>query len=169
MTPDQTALLDEWDSDLRVICHSHYDAAVHIDRRNYALGVPVVVLTTAVGTSVFSAIGKDPATWMLILVGLASLGAAVLAALQTFLKYAERAKKHRQAGAFFGSLLKEIEQTRAVPPADDDAFRKWGNSFRSRWDDVSKESPTIPAPIWKQHYAKQKKKAAPPRAAREDA
>ncbi|GIW52804.1 MAG: hypothetical protein KatS3mg081_2159 [Gemmatimonadales bacterium] len=158
MTPEQIALLDEWDSDLRVICHGHYDAAVHFDRLHYTLGVPVVLLTAAVGTSVFAALGKNPNSFLQILVGLASLGATVLAALQTFLKYSERAEKHRQAGAFFGSLLKEIEQVRAVPPADDASFRKWANSFRTRWDEVSKESLTIPTPMFKKHYAKHKAK-----------
>lgn len=156
MTPQQTALLDEWDSDLRVICHGHYDAAVLAGGRNYALGVPVVVLTAAVGTSVFATLGEIPNTSVQILVGLASLAATVLAALQTFLKYAERAEKHRQSGAFFGSLLKEIEQVRAVPPADEGAFRKWGNSFRGRWDDVSRESPTVPPAIWKRRHAEHK-------------
>ena len=158
MTPEQVALLDEWDSDLRVICHGHYDAAVHVGRRHYTLGVPVVILTTAVGTSVFAALEKNPNSWLQILVGLASLLAAVLAALQTFLKYSERAEKHRQAGAFFGALLKELEQVRAVPPEDDPRFRKWADSFRARWDEVSKESPTIPGHIYRKHYAKHKTK-----------
>jgi len=156
VTTEQVALLDEWDSDLRVICHGHYDAAVQVDRRHYTLGVPVVILTVAVGTSVFAALGKNPNSFLQILVGLASLGAAVLAALQTFFKYAERAEKHRRAGAFFGSLLKEIEQVRAVPPADDGSFRKWANAFRERWDEVSKEAPTIPAPIFTKHLGKHK-------------
>ena len=33
MTSERSALIDDWDSDLRVICHGHYGAAVHLDRR----------------------------------------------------------------------------------------------------------------------------------------
>ncbi|PKN63141.1 MAG: hypothetical protein CVU57_20980 [Deltaproteobacteria bacterium HGW-Deltaproteobacteria-15] len=156
MTPDQKSLLQEWDTDLRVICHGHYDAAVLVERRHHTLGVLVVALTATIGTAVFATLGKNPSSWAQIIVGLASLGASVLAALQTFLKYSERAEKHRQAGAFFGSLLKEIEQIRALPTEDDGAFRKWANSFRSRWDEVSKESPTIPIAIFQRRYAQHK-------------
>jgi len=156
MTEEQNTLLREWDSDLRVICHGHYAAAVHADRRSYALGVPVVLLSTAVGTSIFAALGRHPLQATQVLVGVASFGAAALAALQTFMKYAERAEKHRLAGAFFGSLLKEMEQLRAVPPENDAAFKRWGDSFRNRWDDASKQSPTIPKRIWAVHYAMHK-------------
>jgi hypothetical protein len=67
-------------------------------RLNYLLGVPVVVLTTFVGTSVFATLQEDVNTSLRILVGAVSVFAAVLASLQTFLRYPERAEKHRIAG-----------------------------------------------------------------------
>lgn len=148
-------LLNIWDSDLRVFCHGHYDVATHLDRRNYQLGIPVVVLSAIVGTSVFASVSLDPSLYAKIGVGLISILVAVLGSLQTFLRLAERAEKHREAGARFGALLKEIEQHQAVQIPDDE-LTGWCTDFRVRWDRLSAESPTIPRRIYKKHHAKQK-------------
>jgi uncharacterized membrane protein YidH (DUF202 family) len=46
-----------------------------------------------VGTSVFATAQKQPEPWLQIAVGLASIAAALLASLQTFLGYSERAQE----------------------------------------------------------------------------
>lgn len=153
-------LLWEWDTDLRVICHAHYDAAAETQKRYFRLGVPVIVLSTVVGTSVFATLNTDPHPWIRIVVGLVSITAAVLAALQTFLKHAERAEKHREAGAKYGAFLKEIEQVQALPVSDEDKFREWADSFRQRWNNFSEEAPTVPQKIWERHYERSKTNAS---------
>jgi hypothetical protein len=73
------------------------------------LGIPVVVLTTVVGTTIFSSLGASPDSRLVIVAGLISLLAAVLAALQTFLAFAERAEKHRTAAAAYSTLKRELD------------------------------------------------------------
>jgi hypothetical protein len=160
MVTSRHELLLEWDSDLRLICHAHYDVAVHLDRNNYSFGVPVVVLSVTVGTFTFASFGNETVRVYSLLVGLGSFAAAVLASLQTFLKLPERAERHRRAGALFGSLLKELEQITGSPAMDEERFRKWADAFRQRWDQVSQESPTIPRRFWRRHYEISKKPVA---------
>lgn len=156
MIDNRQALLREWDTDLRLICHGHYDAAVHFDRLNYVLGIPIVLLTAGAGTFTFAQLSARTGGAIQLTVGLASFAAALLASLQTFMRYSERGERHRRAGALFGSLLKEIEQVTGLAPADDAAFKGWAETFRTRWDQVSLESPTVPGKIWALHYSKNK-------------
>ena len=100
----QQELIDVWETDLRIICHAHYDAAVRAEHRNYQLGIPVIVLSVIVGSAIFVSLKKDPSTYVRIIVGLLSLGSVVLALLQTFLKWSERAEKHREAGSKVWSI-----------------------------------------------------------------
>jgi hypothetical protein len=86
--------------------------AKRLQRLHYWLGVPTVVLSAMVGTAVFVALGKVVDVWAQVAVGLTSMTAAVLAALQTFLRFAERAEQNRKLAAGFASLRREIEVVR---------------------------------------------------------
>ena len=136
---------------MRIICHAHYDAAVIIKRYNYLLGIPIVILSTLVGTSLFASLNYSPNNWIKIVFGLVSILVALLASLQTFLKFAERSEKHRESGALFGSLLKEVEQKSFTEFDNETEFNEWCNNFRERWDDLSIKSLTIPPNIWKNY------------------
>lgn len=116
----QQELIDVWETDFRIICHAHYDADVRAEHRNYQLGISVIVLSAIVGSAIF--VSLDPSTYVRIIVGLLSLGSVVLASLQTFFKWSEKAEKHRETGARFGALLKEVEQHKAIPPEDDETL-----------------------------------------------
>jgi len=156
MSDDNLKPLNVWDTDLRIIAHAHYAAAVSLGRRTYQFGVPVIILSTIIGTSVFATIQNSPEMWVKISVGLINFLVALLVALQTFLKYSERAEQHRKAGARYGSLLKELEQYIVIVPSDDE-FKIWISDFRKRWDDLSIEAPTVPKRIWNKYYNKYKK------------
>jgi protein-S-isoprenylcysteine O-methyltransferase Ste14 len=107
MTNEQKQKLKEWQGNFQIFLRGHYDAANRCERLNLWFGIPVVVLSTLVGTSIFSALGLESAPpWAKILVGCVSLLVAILAALQTFLRYSERGEKHRIAGASFAALHK---------------------------------------------------------------
>ena len=79
-------------------CRDRHDVAARLYAKGqYALGIPSLVVSTIVGTSVFAALSSNeaPALW----VGMLSIAAAVLAALQTFMDFGGRSDKHRSAGA----------------------------------------------------------------------
>lgn len=85
---------------------------------------------------------------MRVIFGLLSLLAAGLAAGQTFLRYAERAEKHRAAGAAFGSIRREIEQFQVVGSSDNDKINTFIDGIRNRFDELAANSPEISEKIW---------------------
>jgi SMODS and SLOG-associating 2TM effector domain family 4 len=142
-TPQQ--VLGGWYERVVVTQRAHYLSADYFGARKYWLGIPAVVLSTLVGTSVFATVQKQPALWLQITVGLASVAAALLASLQTFLGYSERAEKHRIAGAKYGALGRELEQVLA---SDATVAPEAMAEIRKRLDDLAVESPNNPLPIY---------------------
>ena len=102
-------LLKDWFHRARVSQFAHYDETNRLNRLHRSLGTATAVLAAISGTSVFATLNDQPHLYWKLLVGLIIVLAAVLAALQTFLNYSERAEKHRVAGARFGSIRREIE------------------------------------------------------------
>ena len=141
-------LLDDWLFRIRKAQLAHIKTAVHFERLNLWLGVPVVILTTFVGTSVFATLQKEASTSFKIATGVASVLAAIMAGLQTFLRYAERAERHRVSGGKYGTLRREIEQRLAFPPSNSDELSDYVGSLRERWDKLSEDCPTAPNRIW---------------------
>ena len=157
MSEKQKDLFITWETDLRVACHGHYEAAVNSSRYNYYLGIPVIILSTIVGTAIFASLEANPETYLQIIFGLLSMLSVVLASLQTFFKFSEKAEKHRKAGRLFGSLLKELEQ-KMVYTENGVSAEGWCTEFRERWDEISDESSTVPKKIWKNQIEKQLKR-----------
>jgi hypothetical protein len=81
-------------------------------------------------------------------VAFASILAAILAAIQTFLRLQERSEKHKVAGVRYGSFKREIEQMSVFPPQGVDELRQFIDGLRIRWDKLVEESPTIPKGVW---------------------
>jgi hypothetical protein len=141
-------LLIDWLLRIRRIQLAHAKSATYFERLNFWLGIPVVALTTLVGTSVFATLQKEAGTSIKIAVGIASVLAAILAGLQTFLRYSERAERHRVTGAKYGVLRREIEQKLALPSTTIEEIEKYVDSMRMRWDKLSEDSPMTPQRIW---------------------
>ena len=143
----QSELLNEWYRRASVTQYAHYLSADHFRARKYWLGIPAVILSTLVGTSVFATIERQPQFWLQIAVGLGSVTSALLASLQTFMGYAERAEENRMAGARYGALGRELEQMRAskVEYAEETIAE-----IRRRIDDLAIEAPNNPLKIYRQ-------------------
>ena len=79
-----------------------------------------------------------------------SISAAVLASLQTFLAYSERAEKHRVAAAKYGALCRELDTIRAelisISP-------ELVESIRGKLDALAIESPQTPIKYYKMAWA----------------
>lgn len=153
-------VLDDWYERVAVTQRAHYLSADHFVGRKYWLGIPAVALSTIVGTSVFASVQKQPEPWLQIVVGLASVAAALLASLQTFLGYSERAEKHRIAGAKYGALGRELEVLRAsVDTPSDEVIAE----VRKRLDSLALESPNNPLPIYRKAGAESLEPPASPK------
>ncbi len=115
------------------------------------LGVPVVVLTTFIGTSVFATLQDDIDASLKIFVGVISVTAAVLASLQTFLRFGERAEKHRVAGESWAALRREIDEMLALHPtylAARGDPKNYLDDLRKRMDDTAALSPALGDRQW---------------------
>src|SRR2546421_2594241 len=103
MDQEHELLLTDWFRRARESQRTHYECGTRFSRFNYWLGIPTIILSTAVGTAVFASLEQQSVpAWIKIVIGLVSILAAVLASLQTFLGFAQRADKHRIAGAGYG-------------------------------------------------------------------
>lgn len=162
---------EQWQRGLRIFHRAHSRAATSFERKNIALGLPTVILTAIAGTTVFATIESSPETWVKVLTGAMSLAAAVLAALQTFLRYAELSERHKAAAQKYGMLRRELEEALAqaatvTPPTPLPAdFTK---SFRERWDALDSQVPNLPQWIYDQSESQVKKQLVDGSAARVD-
>ena len=149
-------MLDGWLTGVRVLTVGHYAAAKHFEECHRNLGIPVIILSTVVGTAVFASIQSSPAAWAQALVGFLSLSAAIFSGLQTFLGDAQLAEKHKRAAVNYSRLRRELDEFCAFPP-DRETRQVFVHDFRQRWNALEQEAPTIPDRIYKT-VAMEKKK-----------
>lgn len=99
-------------------------------------------------TAIFASIAQDStAQSVKIAVGLISIIAAVLSALQTFLSYGELAQKHKVAGVKYGALRREIEEA-LTSDLETQLTSVDLKSIRTRWDAIDQEVPPLPQRIY---------------------
>jgi hypothetical protein len=124
----------------------HDEAARRYAMGQYALGIPSLVVSTIVGTSVFAALSSAtaPPFW----VGLLSMVAAVLAALQTFMDFGGRSDKHRAAAVKYKTsirLLEEflVQQKEGTPITKDEV-----DDIRASLDNLEEAAPVVMGRIY---------------------
>jgi hypothetical protein len=140
-------LLERWLKRLRESQFSHYEAAKMLGRSNYILGIPALILSTFVGTSIFASLGKTLEPTLQIFVGIISVITAILSALQTFLGFSDRAAKHRETASRYGAARRRIEEILAVTGGAEispDEVKQ----VRKEIDSISAEAPNVPDKIW---------------------
>jgi hypothetical protein len=155
-------LFQRWMRRLRRAQVAHYKAATHFERLHYWIGVPVVILSTLVGTSVFATLQKDAGTSMKVAIGTASITAAIMAALQTFLRYAERAERHRATAIKYGALKQTMELKGFLynTPEQVKIFEDFLYSKLETWNRLNEDSPTLPKSIYDRVYSMHDKEFA---------
>jgi len=126
---------------------AHYLAGKRFGVMHVRLGVPVVSLSTIVGSAIFATLTATPNAILTVVAGLTSIAAATLAALQTFFGYSERAGKHRLAGAQYSALKREFDLLalglRTASPNLDMALELL-NELTQRLKQHEQESPDVP-------------------------
>jgi len=138
------------------LLHAHKGRDRHdlAARRNntyrYWLGVPTIVLSAVVGTSVFASLQTQVDASLKIVVGLISITSAVLASLQTFYNFASQAESHRVAGVKYKMLIRELEQVLTQPLGQLPDQADYLNDLRKRMDDLEVEAPVVPEGIYHQ-------------------
>lgn len=141
-------VLAAWLRRAAISLDAHYNAARHYSRRNLWIGVPAVLFSAIVGTTVFATLEKDVSTVARLVVALFSISAAVLGALQTFLGFSERAEKHKASGARYGAISREVEQVLTIPPEQLNSNSEVIDAIRHKMDSAAEEAPGLPDHIW---------------------
>jgi hypothetical protein len=97
----------------------HRWMSAHMWRRYLTLAIPVIVLTTILGTSAFASLTSTKSgasVGVRVIVGCMSILAAALSSLQTFLRYGNRSEGHRLAALRYEALRRDMTRTLALPP-----------------------------------------------------
>jgi len=101
----------------------HYRDAEAAFRRHQLMGIPVVIIGAVVTTSIFATLNTSPAIGWKICAGALSLVGAILSALQTFLKFSDKASEHKAAAANYRALGRKVDifllQYKGTPRPED--------------------------------------------------
>lgn len=136
-------LFDKWDKQVNRAQSAHYAAAAHLKRGHFVIGFAIIIVSIALLATTFASLGPP----VKAVAAIANLLVAILAGLQTFVRLAERAEQHRLAAVRFGALRRSLEQHRATGPPGGGA--EFLDSFRTRWDELSEQSPEVPIRVWR--------------------
>jgi hypothetical protein len=141
-------LLKAWAVRVSAVEAGHFAMADRLTRGNLRLGIPVVVLSTVIGTSVFATLEKSVSLPLRVTVGILSVAAATLASLQTFLRLGERSEKHRVAAALYSALRRDIEAVLATPRKERSDADPLFSRIKLLLKAYGKESPAIGEREW---------------------
>jgi hypothetical protein len=131
-----------------LLARAHNLSAERFERRNTYLGVPTAIIAAVVGSSIFASLSSnDKNIYLIITTGSLSILAAVLAALQTFLKYPEMAQSHKSARDGYESIRRKIDlfklqMSGSTPMSRLDA-NKALETIANQLNDLGKSSPVV--------------------------
>ena len=149
MTPTPVRLVEYWLFRSARMQDAYYTASRDFDRRHLWLGIPSIVFSAVVGTTVFASLSKNADVLIQLGAGVLSVSAAILTTLQTFLKYSDLSEKHRTAGVKFAHLRHSIELIQVFPPDSADELRSRLTEVEVMWDKIRQDSPTLPPRLWR--------------------
>lgn len=133
-----------WLVGIRVEIGAHYGSARDCLKYNARLGYPTVVLSAITGTTVMATLSQAADVWKYASGGL-SLLVTILTSLQAFSQYPAKAAAHKAAAVDLTKLRHEIE---AALTDEQPVTRDQMDSFRNRWDELSKAAPDIPDKVF---------------------
>lgn len=142
-------LLRDWLRRAREGQHSHYEAGKFFRRANYWLAVPVVLITTTLGTAAFASVAAETGDGGKIWFGALSMLAAALATLQTHFRYAEKAEKHKTLGAEYGNIRRRVEALLSLPLSQRGQQREVLDEIRNQFDAISAEGDVVSRRIFR--------------------
>lgn len=140
-------LLENWHKRVYAAQAAHYASADVFRRLNYVVGIPAIVFSSIVGTAIFAGLEHDsPRT---LAVAFASIVAAVLAGLQTFLRFPERASQHATAADWYSAIRRDIEETLHLPVESRGKAKDCLDRVRKEINRVAQDAPELNGRLWK--------------------
>ena len=154
---DVRDLLENWGNRTVVAIDAHYYCSRFYSKRHYWLGIPAILLSAIVGSSIFAMTQSQAKYDAAILLGLLSVVSAVLSSLQTFFRFSERAELHKATASKYSAVKREIELLLTNPSLNYADTERELNTLRHRLDDLSSSSPKIPEGVWEKTRVKHKR------------
>jgi len=137
-------LLRTWRDEVAVkSSEAHYDAQRYFMRWSRVIGGIAVATSAIAGVSALKVLAQSDKVVLYVLL-IASVLTAVLSALQSFLGLADRASKHRVAGAEYAGVRRDIDEALTFPPASPAEAETRAREIRQRLDKMSQEAPELP-------------------------
>jgi hypothetical protein len=137
-------LISDWRAQACSNQDLHARAAKHYRKMHYWLGIPVVVISSAVGSVAFASLHEQGNDRIRLAAGIISMVAAILASLQTFLGFGERAEKHRAVGIGYERVRQEIEEIQGLPVHLRGNVKERLDVLREKMDALADDSPEVP-------------------------
>jgi hypothetical protein len=140
-------LLGDWRQRVYAAQTAHYASADMFRGLNYVVGIPAVILSSIVGTTIFKGLAKESA-WA-VWVGAASIAAAALAGLQTFLRFSERAAQHATAADWYSAIRRDIEESLHLPVELRGKAKDCLDRVRKEMNRAAQDAPELSTRFWK--------------------
>jgi hypothetical protein len=145
-TPEVEHLLEDWRNRVYAAQAAHYASADRFRLLNYFVGVPATIFSSIVGTALFTGLEKgSPQT---LVIGSVSIAAAILAGLQTFLRFAERASHHATAADWYSAIRRDIEELLHLDPTDRGSPKERLDEVRKEMNRAGQNSPELNGREW---------------------
>jgi hypothetical protein len=133
----------DWHRRARESQLTNYAAADRCDTLHLWLGIPAIIFSGLAAAGAFKHITKEWGDTGTTVMAFLTVGSALLASLQTFLKFSERAEKHRAAGARYGAVRRTLEKIEALLPVDRGEPKTFLDAIEKRLDDLASQSPLV--------------------------
>jgi hypothetical protein len=147
--PKTEALLEDWHARAMAARASHYALASRLRVRNLLIGVPSVLFSSVVGTSLFATLTQEDVNKTLrIVIGTVSFLAAALAALQTFFRFHERAERHVLAADWYSAIRRDLAEVIALPSDQREQPKECLDRLRKEMNKVGQQAPEIDEHVW---------------------
>jgi hypothetical protein len=141
-------LLGQWYNSITGITQGHHDCQHKRSRTHMWLGIPGIILSGIGGSTLIASASGSVGPAVQWAAGTATLVGTILAALAAFLKFEDKAEKHRIAAVRGGALRRLIDQIRRAPPDD---LRRAMDEVRIGWDTLQTEAPELPDDIFNKY------------------
>ena len=157
--PEHENLLKDWGEKTRYYSWMHNKTGEYYAQLNNFLSIPMIILTTATASANFTMAGNSSMTEennvvIPILTGIASVTAAILSGLTKFLQCAELSTRHADCHRNFNKLTRNICLELSLPPIQRREPYDACHVFRTEYDRLMTESPSIPTFIIKKFNTK---------------
>lgn len=147
-------LLLHWQSELRIVCHGHYQTADSFNFWNRVIGISSVISSAVAGSTAWMNYiqhisEKNLSGIYIILTVTSALLAAILTSIQTFLKLPEKEELSRSAAMRYAGLLRKLELRRVANFNEVCSNHdEWCEKFLNEWDEISRDNQSVPSSLW---------------------